>query len=270
MLSDAQKRAFVRAGHLVVPDAVDPRTVARAREAVREAADADPDDPETWPTGENVNLFPPEDVADADPFRAINDRLHEYCAALVGEGLLTRDGGASLQVALRYPRAEGLRDPEAPQLSDVSSHVDGYLDVEGGEGDVVPHTVMASLYLDRVEPYGGGFTAWPGSHRDVCEYFRDHPVQEGKGGVPAPDGRGGWSDRPRDEVFDPLELTGGAGTVVLWHGRLEHEGGINLSERARTAAIKRFFHEDAERFQAEAPEEPFRGWEGLAGVVETA
>jgi ectoine hydroxylase-related dioxygenase (phytanoyl-CoA dioxygenase family) len=69
-------------------------------------------------------------------------------------------------------------------------------------------------------------------------------------------------------MFDPLELVGEAGTAVLWHGRLEHEGDSNLSERVRQAAIKRFFHEGGERFQAETPEEPFRGWEGLTGIGE--
>ena len=148
-------------------------------------------------------------------------------------------------------------------------NVDGTLNVEDGEGDVVPHTINGVAYLDRVQPYGGGFTAWPGSHRDVCRYVADHPIQSVQGGIRAPDGEGGWDEtRSRDEVFDPLELTGDPGTVVLWHGRLEHEGGINLRPgNVRMAHIKRFFHEDAWEMQERAPEEPYLGWDAMAGVV---
>ena len=267
MLTDAQRQEFHRNGFLVVENGVDRSLAERGREAVWAGIEEDSDDRATW-NGENRSVSP-EDTPDEDAFEAINDRLFEYAEAMVGEGRLSYESEAGAQLALRFPREEALTDPEAPQLSDVESHVDGTLDVEDGEGDIVPHTINGVAYLDRVQPYGGGFTAWPGSHREVCRYVEDHPIQAVKGGIPAPDGDGGWSDgRMRDAVFDPLELTGDPGTVVLWHGRLEHEGGINLrSGTLRMAHIKRFFHQSAQELQAKAPGEPYLGWDAMADVV---
>ena len=267
MLTDSQRREFHRNGFLVVESGIDESLIDRAREAVWTAIDEDEDDRSTW-AGENRSVSP-EDTGDEEPFREINDRLFEFAESMVGDGRLPYESGPGAQLALRFPREEELTDPEAPQLSDVESHVDGTLNVEDGEGDVVPHTINGVAYLDRVQPYGGGFTAWPGSHRDVCRYVADHPIQSVQGGIRAPDGEGGWDEtRSRDEVFDPLELTGDPGTVVLWHGRLEHEGGINLRPgNVRMAHIKRFFHEDAWEMQERAPEEPYLGWDAMAGVV---
>jgi len=263
MLTTSQKSEFARQGFLVVRDAAPADAVKAAREQVWDAIEEEPDEPEAW--GDNRSVSAPEDIENPEPFRELNESLYEHCAALVGDSL--RDpADASAQLALRFPSGE-LGATGGKQLNDVSSHVDGFLDVEDGEGDVVPHTVNASLYLDRVEPYGGGFTVWPGSHIDVCRYMEEEGLQAAKRGVPAPDGRGGWGDASRDDAFDPLELTGNAGDVVLWHGRLEHEGGINHSPNLRMAHIKRFFHEDGERIQEERPGEPFAGWDGMEGVA---
>lgn len=263
MLTDSRKEEFARQGFLVIRDAAPADAVAAAREQVWDAIEEAPDDPDNW--GDNRSVSAPEDVGDPEPFAALNRTVYDHCAALVGDGL-DGPGGASAQLALRFPSGD-LGDPDGEQLSDVSSHVDGFLDVEDGEGDVSPHTIMGTLYLDRVEPYGGGFTVWPGSHLDVCRYMAEKGVTAGKGGVPAPDGEGGWQDASRDEVFDPLELTGDAGDLVLWHGRLEHEGGINHSPNLRMAHIARYYHEDAPRIQEERPGEPFAGWVGMEGVA---
>lgn len=267
MLTSEQKREFHRNGFLVLHEEIDPELTFRARETVYAGIPEDPDDPDTWPT-DNRSLSP-SDLDDEAPFRELNDIAAAYCRALVGEGNLTYSGDSSLQIPLRFPGEKSLTDPDAPQLGDVGSHVDGTLDVEDGEGDVVPHTINTAIYLERVLPYGGGFTVWPGSHLDVCEYLRDHPIQSVQGGIAAPDGNGGWQeDVSRSDVFDPLEVTGGPGTITLWHGRLEHEGGINLNPgNIRVAAIKRFFHENAWEFQEEAPEDPYRGWTGLEPVI---
>ncbi len=268
MLTDEQKREFHRNGFLVVESGIDEAVINRARHALWESIDEEPDQSSTWPH-ENRSLREDE-FAETEPFRTINDRLFEYCEAMVGDGSLPYESEPDAQLALRFPRAEDLWDPTAPQLGDVTSHIDGMLDVEDGEGDVVPHTINGVAYLDRVQPYGGGFTAWPGSHRDVCRYLEDHPIQAMKHGIPAPDGDGGWrDDTMRGEVFDPLELTGDPGTVILWHGRLEHEGGINLQPgTVRIAHIKRFFHENAGDYQEEAPDEPYLGWSAMEGIVE--
>ena len=266
MLTREHKLEFHRNGFLVLHGAVDRELVDQAREVVWESIEEDPHDTSTWTDGNRSEW--PADMNDDGPFRQLNDVAAEYCAELLDEESLTYEGDSNLQIALRFPGEERLTDPDAPQISDVTSHVDGTLDVKDGEGEVVPHTINSTIYLNRVQPYGGGFTAWPGSHRDVCRFLEDRPIQEVQGGIPAPDGNGGWDEsRTRDEVFDPVEVVGGPGTLTLWHGRLEHEGGINLSPgTVRMAAIKRFFHRDAGEFQETAPEDPYRGWTGMQEV----
>ena len=263
MLTREQKQQFDRNGFVVLDGAIDAKVVGEARNAVWEAIDEDPDDPASWP--HDNRSVDQSKIDDLRPFRELNDIAAAYCRSLVGEGNLTYEGDEQVQLALRFPREEQLNDPNAPQLSDVSSHVDGTLDVEDGEGRVVPHTINSCIYLDYVQPYGGGFTAWPGSHHDVCRYLEDHPIQSVQGGIAAPDGEGGWhEDISRSDVFDPIELAGSPGTITIWHGRLEHEGGINLSPgNVRMSAIKRFFHVNAGEYQEEAPEDPYRGWTGL-------
>ncbi len=269
MLTTEHKREFHRNGFLILHDAIDADVISRARDIVWGSIPETPDKPEEW-SHDNQSLYS-DDLKDQAPFRELNDIASAYVAEFLGEDNMTYAGDANLQVALRFPDEQTIYDPTAPQISDVHSHVDGTLDISDGQGDLVPHTINTAIYLDRVQPYGGGFTAWPGSHLDVCRFLEEHPLPEVKGGIPAPDGEGGWQEGvSRDEVFDPVEVIGGPGTITIWHGRLEHEGGINLSPgTVRMAAIKRFFHEKAWEFQEEAPGDPYRGWDGMDDIRPT-
>jgi hypothetical protein len=264
-LTDRQRREFKELGFLVLRDAVDPDDVAAAREAVWDAIPYDADDYEGLveaPTRfENVM----GDIEDREPFAAINDRLFEYAEALVGEGVLEPPGDG-MQIAPRFPEGDAPHHPWAKQPRDLNSHIDGY-GADYSLGDEIGHSALFGVvYFDRVRPTGGGFTVWPGSHWNVGEYFRTHALEAGKGGVAGMDD-GAWDyDAARSDQFDPVELWGDAGTVVLAHYKIEHCGGVNLSPDARLAGIKRFSQEDGDAMKREAAADIWRGWPAMADV----
>ena len=112
-------------------------------------------------------------------------------------------------------------------------------DRDAPAGRLGPHTdqvcqqLNACVYLEDVGPRSGGFTVYPGSHRIM---FRAHRLEAN------------WSPRAdyRDAVrrvvreVRPVELVGGAGTVIFWHGRTVHSAGIHTGDRIRWAVFADF------------------------------
>ncbi|MDA1076727.1 MAG: phytanoyl-CoA dioxygenase family protein [Proteobacteria bacterium] len=104
---------------------------------------------------------------------------------------------------------------------------------------LAPHTdqvcqqLNACAYLQDVGPRSGGFTLYPGSHKQM---FQAH-VWEAN-----------WSPRPTYfdtveqivEKTEPLEIIAPKGSVIFWHGRALHSVGIHLSDRIRWALFADF------------------------------
>lgn len=278
LLTDAQKREFTRHGFLVVDDMLDEDDVTKARQRLRRD-----DMPHSWDELETMRSTPedelPFDVEERnvkmspgdfkitlydDPFARLNEQLYPYAEELVGEGRLNppRETG---RIVLRFPRKEAVNDPEAIQTSQINSHVDGV-----NVGGSMP-TFGAAVYLNRIQPRGGGFTVWPGSHHLVGKYYREEAddIYGADGGIPALSPDGTWEDdRQLSEQFDPIEVHGDPGTVVLWHGHMEHTGGINLSPgTVRMGLFTRFnLREDCYDDVMDYAKHPISSWEGLRDV----
>jgi hypothetical protein len=258
-----QRREFARTGFLTLVDALDPALVERARADVTDAMPGDPDDPATLRGHDYEVQFDVESEAVA----ALDEAVFPIVEALVGEGALAPPDG-NVQVALNYP--EPLAEvPPAPALA---GHLDGYPNFDENPEPHL-HAVGATVYLGRVEPRGGGFTVWPGSHRIAARYFESHALETPGGKpdnarLPAPDeGGDGWDyDTHLDRRYAPHEVTGGTGTVVLWHGLLTHTAGQNRSPNARIAAISRFLPPESDGIDREAARNPFRHWPAMRGV----
>jgi len=279
-VTDEEKRAFKRNGFHTVPNNVDDELIAAARQAILE----DPGTPTTDAEleemrakdpgaltvdyeGRNVKLYRhsmnvdrPE--AAADVFAEINERIHEHAAAFVGEGLLS-EPGSHCRIVLRFPQDERVTDPYARRPSELGSHIDG------PEQDP-PHTttIAVTTHLNDIQPRGGGFTVWPGSHRIVADFVKDHPLGEAGGGIRAPTGAGTWSrHRALDDAFEPVETYGPAGTTTFWHGNIEHCGGINLSPgRVRIGMFSRFTIDGWDEIMDDAVTAPFEHWSAMDGI----
>ena len=278
LLTRDQKREFKRCGFLVLDGVLDDDTVTAARETV----EAD-DIPESWDHLEELIDTPddelPFDVEErnvkmhsgdfkitehGEPFRRVNEQLYPYAEELVGAGRLD-DPSETGRIVLRYPQPETLTTPGATQASDIDSHIDGV-----NVGSSMP-TFGAAIYLDRIQPRGGGFTVWPGSHHLVGKYYREEAedIYAGDGGVPALAPDGTWDeDRQLSEQYDPIEVHGDPGTVVLWHGHMEHTGGINLSPgTVRMAQFTRFtLGEDCYDDIMDYARHPLAYWDGLRDI----
>ncbi|MFB6135853.1 MAG: phytanoyl-CoA dioxygenase family protein [Halobacteriaceae archaeon] len=262
MLSESQKREFVRDGFLVVEDGVESELVDEGRELIWEELPEDPDDVESLV---GVGSRSP-DVSAEEPFATINERLYEHAVDLVGDALVAPDG-PGMQFALRYPK--DLRLDAHHDRRPNSGHLDGYGPGFKEDGQYSGFAVAAVVYFDDVSPRGGGFTVWPGSHWVAADYFRDHALNTpGLGGdLPAIDDDGDWdSSRSLRDQLRSRSLAGDAGTVVLWHNKLVHTAGVNQSDAVRMAGITRMSREDQDEIREDAKDKPFEYWDGLDGV----
>jgi hypothetical protein len=281
-ISTRDRREFRRNGFRVFPNALDEDLTRAARETVaaddvphsgaelQAMMDADPEDLDIDVEGRNVKMFGGADggvciasAVDEEPFRSINERVYEYAEALVGEGQLAPPT-ADTRITIRFPNEEGLTDPDAEQPRDLGTHIDGI------NVDSRLVTIGAAIYVDRVQPRGGGFTVWPGSHRLAGKYFEDHDVESAGEGLPEWTGDGWDEDGALRDQFDPIEVSGGAGTVTMWHGHMEHSGGVNLSPGRRRLALFSRFYLTEDRYDIEhvAPN-PFYEWSAMEGVDES-
>jgi hypothetical protein len=278
LLTHEQRREFKRSGFLVVDGVLDDELVTQAREAV--LADHVP---ESWDHLEEMIDTPEEDLPlDAEgrnvkmhsgdfkmtyheeAFARINEQLYPYAEELVGEGRLT-DPSDTGRIVLRFPQPDTLTTPDAEQAGEINSHIDGV-----NVGSRMP-TFGAAIYLNRIQPRGGGFTVWPGSHHLVGKYYREAAgdIYDGSGGIPALNADGTWTDdRQLSEQFDPIEVHGDPGTVVLWHGHMEHTGGINLSPgTVRIGQFTRYrLREELYDDAMDYARHPFHYWEGLRDI----
>ena len=103
-----------------------------------------------------------------------------------------------------------------------------------------------SAYVDDVPAGCGGFTVWPGSHSRIWrgqweaykagEKHTDKHLSIRKAG--------GYTDPVIGEIkagTQPFDCRGPAGTVVLWHTKILHIPGQNLSDNViRQATIYGF------------------------------
>ena len=261
MLSDQQRRQFVRDGYLVIEDGIDRELVDAAFEQIVDAVPEDVDDPEQL---RGVGFRSP-DVDAADEFAAINDQLYAYGRALVGEKL--QEPGPSPMLKLEYPKE--LRLSTHLDRRPHTGHLDGFGPGFKQTGQYTGFGIAGNVYFDDVPERGGGFTVWPGSHWVAADYFSEYALNTpGQGGqLPAIDDDGGWDrSRSMSDQLRSRELNAPAGTVTLWHNKLTHTAGVNQSDRIRMAGITRMRRTDHDEILEDAADKPFKYWDGVADL----
>lgn len=270
-LSVQQKRRFKRDGFLILRDAMDNGLIADARELLWEAIPAERDDPASWfaRDGDHEEILRREAATDSgenlrsvEPFEQLFRDVYPYAEALVGEDVLAPPEGRPMEHCLHAGHLmasredgttvvdhDGALGPILQYPTDIADPLEKPFDytearhVDGGTGPYalgtdrvyLPFTIACAVYFDEVEPRGGGFTVWPGSHRIMEEYFQDHTRQD-------------YQETPNLlENLDPgpgMEITGGPGTLVLWHHNIMHAAAPNHSERIRMAGFQRIARKD--------------------------
>jgi hypothetical protein len=123
-------------------------------------------------------------------------------------------------------------EEEAPWLGARAPHLDFPV--------YAPIRTLANtaFYLSDVKEHGGSFMYWPGSHRVAWQYFRD-----------CPDDYLAKGSRGQDAVFariksrltsSPIEFTGSAGDILIWHSLIFHSASVNKRAEARLAVFGRW------------------------------
>ena len=239
-LSDRQVEFFKENGFLVLESFIEESTIEIWRKRMWDFLEARPDRPETWDSEKyaisGFEFDPPDSAFGHLPqMRAVLEQL--------GEGEFQGGGGSPI---IQWPREGEWQIAE-------SGHIDGY-----GPGGWSPFMFGATTYLYDVEPQGGGFTYWPGSHLTTWEYFLDHPKEI--------DGSFGGEGRPGQKIFSDLSPSGPvvfdapAGDVVLWHSFLCHTGSPNIRSFPRMALFARYSHKLREEIKWEIPEDLWKYW----------
>jgi len=269
MLTREQRAEFKRLGHLVVPGGIDRDLALEAGAAIETAVPESFDD-----RAASTRASDREDllaaVEPSEPFERIHDRLFDYVEALAGEDVPARTGpGEAMDVAVGYPSRHGVHDPEAPAVTDLEPRLAGYSGDPAAEPEYV--AAFATVYLDRVLPKGGGLAAWSGSHWNAGEFFNTHALQAGEGGVWAIEDETTHhvSFAPgsrRADQFDPFEIHGEPGTVILAHGKLEHAWAPNLTPSPRLSATSEFAVENAAARREAGAAEIWRHWPAMHDV----
>ena len=231
MLDAAQLDHFKAHGFVTLPGFVDTSTLDAWRDQFWSHVGADRDDTSTWPDDYVVKDFAVEPRLSALP-------AMESVVQQLGGGMFAGGGGSML---VKWPAAPGT-EWQAPG----NGHIDGY----GPGGWSGGFMLAATTYLEDVQPRGGGFFYWPGSHLPVHDYFRAHPEQI--------DGsfrdRDDWEQRTwgifsDDCPNEPVEFTGAAGDLILWHCYLCHTGSPNVNERPRLGVFSRWHRSDREEMK---------------------
>lgn len=249
VLSPEQRERFYHNGFVVLQDVIPQAVLDDALDVVIETVPEDVTDFEALVAGPDDRHYW-NDLADMAPFHQLNDHLHTYAEELVGADRL-QPPSEFTQVAVRYPTGEFPSTSEHPVTAvDGNPHVDIFRD----SGELSPFTIGATTYLDDVHPRGGGLSIWPGTHWRVAEYLSEYGVDS-------------FSNEKAGEVVGsratPFEVTGSAGTVVLWHNLLVHTGGCHLGREPRIAAFTRFLRSNEEKTSYDAARNPFKYWDGV-------
>lgn len=130
-----------------------------------------------------------------------------------------------------------------PRYKTPRPHTDGHRFMVGTLG-----------YLSDVEPNGGGFHVWPGSHLMLQKCFKKLAGS-------------GWTNDYHRELYlmakkvPAKEIVAPKGSVIFWHHRLAHAAGINRSSCIRHAVLADYPSSDYDRLKtSESGDDPWKGW----------
>lgn len=249
-LSEEEVTFFKEHGYVIKRGLLDPALMLQAREALWAGAPAKlkRDDPTSW-------IGPFEELSD-DPnsvrrgyswkYRApgsdewmkellpLNPNVRAIAEQLLGVGNL-QPPERLRGIYCMLPEGDL---PEHPYHFHIDQH---------------PFHLGAVAYIDKVEPNGGGFSVWPGTHRLFYPLFETQhtftPKAEAQALIKEVD------QRPH------VDCHGDAGDVVFWHHRLGHSAGHNRSHNIRQAVLYDFKQMDLERLSEMPPHtDMWRDW----------
>src|SRR5215475_12358060 len=126
------------------------------------------------------------------------------------------------------------------------------------DGSALPFKVGIAAYLEDVPEHGGGFNVWPGSHRTLF-----YECMTNSSSFKNKKARGFRTRVKEISKTEPVEITGGAGDVILYHFCLMHAAGINLIPGHVRQAVFCNYRTKVCRMDAPRPDNIWDGWVGI-------
>ena len=254
-LSPEERAEFVRNGYVVVPGVVDRERIDTALQMINH-----------W-------MFLGFDSAERFTYYA-----QSYAPELRSDpailGLLTQSGGFALasdlvgrplrdpdvgQIALRFPV------PVGRQPFYEGAHVDGTptaLNAVPHDGRLHGFTVLAGIFLsDVLGPDEGNFTVWPGTHRAMAAWFRDHGTE-----IPDPEAFFRATEAVAAATTEPVGVTGRAGDLLLSHHLLAHANGGHRGPNIRYAVFYRLTSDARDALGDRVLTDPWAEWDAMRDV----
>jgi len=250
MDSELIKSRFKRNGFVVIPNAIDKQKCSEIIDTIFEFISVDPEKPSEWYNREPQYMLSEGFIS--DPLSThLNDVLTvsiKFVEILVGNGNLKsisdipeepclHAGQTIFDQIQEVPKHNGVYEPilRYPEIGgrweSPTPHIDGTVGgMDFQDIDYLPFTIGATVYFQDIEPRGGGFTVWPGSHEIVSEYFSNNSYSD------YIESMGVLNDL---KIGPPFEISGSAGTLILWHPALAHAGSKNISPNIRFSGIQR-------------------------------
>lgn len=246
-LSDTQKEFFVENGYVVLPGAVSPELIDRARHAINHAIGQGipKDELRIWTS---QSFFPhiARTPVIADLFN--ESSVLPTLQSVFGEDKVSRAGGG--QIALRFPREPGM------EAKKPGPHVDGMYSPNNGvpKGTLASFTALLGVFLTEVaRPDAGNFCVWPGTHRLFSKYFQEHGakslLEENR--------------LPPIDMPEPIQIEAKPGDAVLAHYLLAHGVAWNTAPDPRFAIFFRISVPEHKEQRVEVLTDIWREWPGL-------
>lgn len=248
-ISEARIEQYSRDGYLLVSGLIPDDIAAKAEAAMWRCVGVDPDKrPSSWShvqggiclynSADLVNCFTPECLAAAarltgeDPstFSKLHRHPKTYCAP---DFLAAQESKEDVSKFFRwdcaytiniYPTSDGW----APPTITSGGHLDHSLEEHYHKTFPPVFRIGALIYLNDIEPHGGGTYVWPGSHHKLERVARNNPARyEYRHPLNAA--------LPDLNLGDPIGMSLRRGDVLFLHHLCIHAGSKNTSNRPRFA-----------------------------------
>jgi hypothetical protein len=221
-LDPEQERSLREVGFARLPGAVPANLVESALRVINHRL-GEGMSPELLPTFRAQSYFPELKGEPAITDLFYRSPLHALADSVFGAGGLEPVKGG--QIAIRFPMLERAPGPRG--------HIDGIPTATNGvaPGSVASFTALMAVFLTPLrQAEAGNFTVWPGSHRRMAEYFREHRADELPSGM------------PHFDYGAPEPILAEPGDALLAHYMLIHGAAINMTPFPRYAVFFRLKH----------------------------
>ena len=215
VLTEADRAHFDEKGYVIVHDAVPPKNLEAAKQAIYDFLGVDPQDPATWyrdPVQPSGNVEMHQHPAFWDNRQ--HPRLYRAFAEVLGTQRLwvSLDRGA-------------FRPPQRSDQPRYRSSLVAHWDLSIEKIDTLPFGVQGVLALVDTPTEVGGFMCVPGFHKVAAPWVKSRPGQ----GSAVPD----LSVLPPG--YEMVSVPMAAGDLLIWDRLLLHGNGYNVSQVPRMA-----------------------------------